>query len=364
MTVTIHGEADDRFEPVRAALGANFDEDAELGASAAVIHRGRVVCDVWGGSASVDGERPWTADTIVNLWSTTKTVAALAVLSLHDHGALSVDDPIARHWPEFAAAGKGEVTIRHALTHLAGLHEFRPPLEHATMFDWDECCARLAAQPLIWPAGEAFAYHAFTHGFLLGEIVRRVTGQTMGDWIRSELTEPNGIDFHLGVPEHVWPRIAETDHAAMPPSNDGPDRVADVNTARWRAAEFPSSNGHGNARSVAELLSLLTRQPTIDRAPLGATTMALVRTVDWDGPDPVTGNDIRMGVGFGHSSPGTPVGVNDDTIWWAGLGGSMAVVDLENDLVVVYAMNRMFPPGERVMRSARVVFAAHAAARA
>ncbi|MEC7673696.1 MAG: serine hydrolase domain-containing protein, partial [Actinomycetota bacterium] len=180
MAPTISGDADERFEPVRSALATNFDEDAELGASAAVVHRGRLVCDVWGGSASVDGSRPWESDTIVNLWSTTKTVAALVVLLLHDRGVLSVDDPIAVHWPEFAAAGKDDVSVRHALTHLAGLHEFRPPLEHETMFDWDECCSLLAAQPPIRPPGEAFAYHAFTQGFLLGEVVRRVTGQTMG----------------------------------------------------------------------------------------------------------------------------------------------------------------------------------------
>jgi len=364
MAPTISGDADERFEPVRSALATNFDEDAELGASAAVVQRGRLVCDVWGGSASVDGSRPWESDTIVNLWSTTKTVAALVVLLLHDRGVLSVDDPIAAHWPEFAAAGKDDVTVRHALTHLAGLHEFRPPLEHATMFDWDECCSLLAAQAPIRPPGEAFAYHAFTQGFLLGEVVRRVTGQTMGDWIRAELTEPHHIDFHLGVPESVRPRIAETDHAAMPPSNDGPDRVADVNTARWQASEFPSSNGHGNARSVAQLLSLLTRHPVIDLDPLGERALDLVRTVDWDGPDPVTGTNVRMGVGFGHSSRSMPVGVNDETVWWAGLGGSMAVVDLEQDLVVVYAMNRMFPSTDHDMRSIRVVYAAHGAVRA
>ena len=169
------------------------------------------------------------------------------------------------------------------------------------------------------------------------------------------------MDFHLGVSETEWPRIAEIDHAAMPPFNDGSDRVADVNTDRWRAAEFPSSNGHGTARAVAQLLSLLTRTPAIERAPVGTDVVDLVREVRWDGPDPVTGTDIRMGVGFGHSSPTMPIGRNDATVWWAGLGGSMAVVDLENDLVAVYVMNRMFPGTEHVMRSIRVVHAAHAA---
>ncbi len=361
MAPTIHGTTDDRFADVARALAANFDKDHDLGAAAAVVHRGRLVADVWAGSRTVDGATPWGADTIVNLWSTTKTIAALVLLSLHDRGELSVDDPIAACWPEFAAAGKERVLIRHALSHLAGLHDFDPPITHDEMFDWDTCCARLAAQPAAAPPGERYAYHAFTQGFLLGEVVRRTTGRTMGDWIRHELTGPTDVDFHLGTPATAWPRIAEVDHAAMPPSNLGPDRVADVNTDRWRAAEFPSSNGHGSARAVAQLLSLLTRTPAIDLPPLGETTVDLVRSVEWDGPDPVTGRDIRMGVGFGHSSPSTPVGLNESTVWWAGLGGSMAVVDLENDLVAVYVMNRMFPEDQHVLRGIRVVYAAQGA---
>lgn len=364
MAPVIHGTSDERFEVVRAALATNFDEEEELGASAAVVHRGELVCDVWGGAASLDGSAPWAGDTIVNLWSTTKTVAALVVLLLHERGELSVDDPIASVWPEFTAEGKDGVLIRHALSHLAGLHEFRPAIDHETMFDWDACCARLASQPLIWPAGERFAYHAFTQGFLLGEIVRRTTGHTMGDWIRAELTDPYDIDFHLGVPDDVLPRLAEMDHEAMPPANDGPDRVADVNTRRWQQAEFPSSNGHGNARSVALLLSRFTREPALGQPALAPSTIDLVRDVQWDGPDPVTGSDIRMGIGLGHNSPAMPIGRNDETVFWAGLGGSMAVIDLAEDLVVVYAMNRMFPAAEHVMRSIRVVHAAHGAVRA
>ena len=181
----------------------------------------------------------------------------------------------------------------------------------------------------------------------------------MGDWLRRELTGPHDIDFHLGVPVEVRPRIAEMDIAAMPPANDGPDRVSDVNTARWQAAEFPSSNGHGNARSVARLLSLLTRSPVIDRAPLSPATIGRILEVQWDGPDPVTGTDVRMGIGFGHNSPAMPIGVNDETVFWAGLGGSMAVVDLADDLVCVYAMNRMIDGPEGGIRAVRVMHAAH-----
>ena len=356
--VAVHGDADPRFEGVRAALEKNVVEGGDLGACAAVVHDGAVVADLWVGARTADGARPWTGDTIVNLWSTTKTVAALVVLSLHDRGDLDIDAPIASVWPEFGAAGKDEVLIRHALSHMAGVPEFDPPITRDTMFDWEACCRALAAQAPRTPPGTAFAYHAFTQGFLLGEVVRRVTGSTMGDWLRHELTGPHDLDFHLGVPVEADDRVAEMVVDAMP-ALTGPDRLGDVNTERWRRAEFPSSNGHGNARSVACLLSLLTRRPAMAHPPLGVATIDRVRERQWDGPCPVLGRPVTMGIGYGFSSPTTPLGVNDDTLWWGGLGGSMAVVDLANDLVVVYAMNRMLDGPVGGVRGFRIVHAAH-----
>ena len=360
--VEVHGTADPRFEGVRLAMEKNVVEGGDLGACAAVVYEGRVVADLWVGARTADGTRPWERDTIVNLWSTTKTVAALVVLMLHDRGALDIESPIASVWPEFAAAGKDRVRIRHALSHTAGLHEFVPPLGRDVMFDWDACCGRLAAQRPAAAPGAMFAYHAFTQGFLLGEVVRRVTGVTMGDWLRQEITGPHDVDFHLGVPAAAIGRVAETVTDAMP-ALAGPDRLDDVNTDRWRRAEFPSSNGHGNARSVARLLSMLTRRPALAADPVTETTIGRVRQRQWDGPCPVLGRHVTMGVGYGLSSAHTPLGVNEDTLWWGGLGGSMAVVDLVTDLVVVYAMNRMFDGPVGGLRGFRVVHAAHDALR-
>jgi len=355
----LHGNYDPQYQPVADAMAANFTESGDLGASVAVYDRGQLVVDLWAGAASVDGQRPWERDTVVNVWSTTKTIAALTVLILHDQGLLSVDQPVASIWPEFAAAGKDGVLIRHVLSHTAGLHTFDPPISYDEMFDPVVCTQRMAAQAPTHAPGERFAYHAFTQGVLLGEVVRRVTGQTMGEWIRRELTGPTGVDFHLGVPESVMDRIGEMRTDEMPAANDGPDRVADVNTLRWRQSEFPASNGHGNARSVAALLTLVTRYPAIDRPTLTPATVERILEVQWDGPDPITENHVKMGIGFGHNSPSMPVGVNDQTVFWAGLGGSMAVVDLAHDLVCCYAMNRMIPGAEGGIRAVRVMHAAH-----
>ena len=181
--------------------------------------------------------------------------------------------------------------------------------------------------------------------------------------IRAEFTEPHDIDFHLGMfPSRSGRGLPRSTTPQCRHQNDGPDRVADVNTAWWQALSSPS-NGHGNARSVKQLLSLLTRHPAIDRDPLGEGALNLVRTVDWDGPDPVTGTDVRMGVGRTQLSIDAGWGERRDGVV-AGLGGSMAVVDPEQDLVVVYAMNRMLLDDHHVMRSIRVVHAAHTAVRA
>lgn len=357
--VELHGICEARYQKVSEAVHANFVEGGDLGASVAVIDRGQLVVDLWGGSASVDGQRPWERDTVVNVWSTTKTIAALVILMLDERGELSVDQPVAEVWPEFAARGKEEVLIRHVLSHTAGLHTFDPPITHGEMFDPAVCAQRMANQAPTHRPGDQFAYHAFTQGVLLAEVVHRVTGRTMGRWISDELTGPTGTDFHLGVPEEVLPRVAEMHVADMPPANDGPDRVADVNTDRWRRSEFPSSNGHGNARSVAQLLSLMTRTPAVALPALAPAVVQRVLEVQWDGPDPVTGGHVKMGVGFGHNAPATPIGINDETVFWAGLGGSMAVIDLANDLVCCYVMNRMIDGAEGGIRAVRVMHAAH-----
>jgi CubicO group peptidase (beta-lactamase class C family) len=370
----IHGTCADAFTPVREAFASNFAH-GDLGASCAVVHRGELVVDLWGGHRDVAATLPWERDTIVNVWSTTKMMAALCVLMLHDRGRLSVDEPVANHWPEFAAAGKEGVLVRHLLSHTAGVPGFDPPITEEQMYDWDFCCARLAAQAPWWEPGTRSGYHSSTQGWLLGELVRRVTGHTLGAFFRDEIAGPLGADFHIGLDERHFPRVAEmrTDELEPTGADAGdiasrvdrsePDHAEMVHTDRWRRAEFPASNGHGNARSVARVVSLLARGGEVDGVRLlSPATIERTFEVQAEGVDAVIGTESRFGIGFGLNSAGTPIGVNDRTLWWGGWGGSMAVVDIENELTTVYVMNRMRSDVKGGMRAGGVVFAAHGAA--
>ena len=372
----VQGTCVEEFAAVGDAFAGNFAH-GDLGASCAVVHRGELVVDVWAGHADVARTRPWERETIVNVWSTTKMMAALCVLVLHDRGALSVDDPVARHWPQFAAAGKEGVLVRHLLSHTAGLPGFDPPITEEEMYDWDHCCRRLAEQAPWWEPGTASGYHSSTQGWLLGEIVRRVDGRTLGAFLRDEIAGPLGADFHIGLDDAHFGRVAEmrideaeatgADGVGIPGRvfRSEPDHAPMVNTDRWRRAEFPASNGHGNARSVARIVSVLAQGgDTGGVRVVGPDTIERIFEVQASGVDLVLDNDVRFGIGFGLHSPGMPLGINDRTLFWAGWGGSMAVVDVENELTVVYVMNRMMSDLVGGMRAGRVVFAAHGAATA
>lgn len=370
----VDGTCDEAFVPVRVAFEKNF-ANGDLGASCAVVHRGRLVVDLWGGHRDVAETIPWARDTLVNVWSITKMTAALCVLLLHDRGELSVDDPMARHWPEFSAEGKEGVLVRHVMGHTAGVPGFDPPIDLDQMYDWDHCCARLAAQAPWWEPGSAAGYHSSTQGWLLGELVRRVTGRSIGTFLREEIAEPLGADFHLGLDPVHFPRVAEmrTDEVDPTGTEGGvfaeragrgePDHAALVGTERWRLAELPASNGHGNARSVARVLSVLAHGGEIDGIRLlGPGTIERIFEVQADGPDLIMGTDTRLGIGYGLNCPATPVGVNDRTLFWGGWGGSLVVVDVENELTAVYVMNRMLADADAGIRAGGVVFAAHGAA--
>ena len=358
---------------MREAFSTNFDE-GDLGASCAVVHQGELAVDLWGGHSDVAETKPWERDTIVNVWSTTKMMAALCVLVLHDRGALSVDDPVAAHWPEFSAAGKQGVLIRHLLSHTAGLPGFDPPITKEEMYDWDHCCANLAAQVPWWEPGTASGYHASTQGWLLGEVVRRVTGRTLGTFFREEIAGPLGADFHIGLDDAEFSRVAEMrtdeaegigDHSDPIPARQARGEAEHsqyVNTDRWRRAEFPASNGHGNARSVVQVVSILGQGGESGGIRfLGPDTIERIFEVQASGPDLVLGHHMKFGIGYGLTSTAMPLGINDRTLFWAGWGGSMAVVDVENSLTVCYAMNRMMSDVVGGMRAGRVIFAAHAA---
>lgn len=359
------------FEAVREGFVQNFSGE-DLGSSCAVTVDGELVVDLWGGHRDLARRVPWERDTIVNLWSTTKMASALCVLMLHDRGKISIDAPMAEYWPEFSAKGKQGVLIRHVLGHTAGVPVFDDPPDDLEMFDWETCCRRLADQTPRWTPGDGSGYHAETQGWLLGELVRRVDGRTLGTFFREEVAQPLGIDLHIGLPDSEHARTADvaTYHAvSIEPTDpelqarEGPSSSRSagmVNTAAWRRAEFPASNGHGNARSIALAMAPLANGGSLgEHRLLSPETIERAFEVQADGIDRMTGRHFKLGMGYGLHCRTTPLGANDRTLWWAGWGGSMCVVDVENRLTVSYVMNRML--GEGDVRAARVIFAAHKA---
>ena len=268
----IQGTCDERFGAMREAFAANFAEGSEptdVGASLAMTLDGELVVDLWGGTITTDSaaDVPWERDTIINVWSTTKTLSALCCLLLADQGELDLYAPVAKVWPEFAAGGKGEIAMRHVMSHTAGLSGWQEPITVEDLYDWEKVTSLLAAQEPWWEPGTASGYHALTQGFLEGEVVRRITGQTIGEFAAKEVTGPLGVDFHIGTAAEHDGRVAHVIPPSAPLSVEGAEEgsvalrtllnpqppldAAVSSTIPWRRAEIPAAGGHGNARAVA-----------------------------------------------------------------------------------------------------------------
>ena len=377
MAIEVHGFCKPGFEGVRDAFVSNFEQGLELGASVAVTRDGEFVVDLWAGDADTAGN-PWQRDTLVNVYSTTKTMAATSLLVLADRGELDFDAPVARYWPEFAQNGKGSVLVRHVMSHSAGLPGFDPPMEKLeTLYDWNAVCDGLAAQSLWFEPGEFSAYHAITQGYLQGEILRRITGRSIGTFFREEVAEPLGADFHIGLDPAHDERVGEL----VPPTRKlgdalggDPDSIAaraltscpvtgeEPRTRAWRGAEIPAAGGTGNARSVARVHSALACGGSVDGvkllSPAGVDRVLEEQT---HGVDRVMGMKMRHGMGFGLRDPQFPIGPNPRTFYWGGWGGSIAVIDLDTRASIAYVMNKMATDllGDR--RGITVLFAAHQA---
>ncbi len=358
--IEVAGTVEERFAPVAAVFERNLESGADVGASVCVVHRDETVVDLWGGWVDEEHSRPWEADTIVNVWSTTKTMTFLVALMLADRGELDLHAPVARYWPEFAANGKDGIEVRHVLAHTAGLPGWSEPLQAGQLGDWDVCTSRLAAQEPWWEDRTRSGYHALTQGYLIGEVVRRITGTTIGTFLRDEVATPLGADFHIGLPESEEHRVSlvippRRDHTDDPLGTGGtPDALALARRALlssgpveaaplerwWRAAEIPAANGHGNARSVARIQSVIT-----GRGESGGVRLLSQAGVERlfeqqaKGIDLVLGIEMCFGMGYGLAGGVMPVGPR--AAWWAGHGGSLVICDLESELTVAYAMNRM-----------------------
>ena len=370
----LEGFCEERFEPVRQAFIANFAAGNEVGASVAVTKDGVPVVDLWAGEA-VQGGAPWTRDTIVNVYSTTKTMASLCVLMLADRGAVDLHAPVSRYWPEFAQNGKEGVLVRHVMSHSAGLSGFDPPLASVEeLYDWDGIARRLAAQKPWWTPGEGSGYHAITQGYLQGEIVRRVTGKSLGTFFREEVAEPLGADFHIGLPPEHDPRVAElvpppVGLAGMPgdPESIGVRTMkscsldgSEPRTAGWRRAEIPAAGGVGNARSVARVHSALACGGEVDGVRLlSEATVRGILEEQQHGTDRVMNTPARFGMGFGLPHPAMPLSPNPNVFFWGGWGGSLAIIDLDARVSIAYVMNRMAPDMMGDLRGGMIVLATY-----
>jgi len=386
----IDGHCDPAFEGVRQAFVRNFEHDVEIGASLAIEVDGRRVVDLWGGWADTASRRPWDRDTLGVVFSNTKPATALCAHLLVDAGQLDLDRPVARYWPEFAEAGKRETTVRMLLDHSAGLPALRQPLPDGAAFDWEAMSTRLAREAPFWEPGTRVGYHGLTFGWLVGEVVRRVSGQTLGSFFQEQVAGPLGLDFWIGLPEAQEARVAAIVPArpAPQPRNafeaavaDEPDSVSALyfrNTGGWRPSGFNSRRGHAaeigaaggitHARALARLYGVLAQGGASDgRTWLKAETLSRATAVS-----SATHQDVclrvptRFAAGFMREMDNRARGMDSacfgrDAFGHAGAGGSLAFASPGHRMGFAYTMNHMGPGVLLNTRADRLVRATHEA---
>ncbi len=352
---SVHGFTHDRFADVRKVFEGNLASGADVGASFCATKDGEVIVDLWGGHADEAKTRPWVEDTIVNVYSTTKTMCALTALLVADRGGFDFNDPVAKYWPEFAANGKQDVTIAHLMSHSAGLSGWKEPITGEDLYDWEKATSLLAAQAPFWKPGTQPGYHALTQGYLVGEVIRRVTGKSVGTVFREEIAEPLGADFHIGLPASEDHRVADlipppvgtaigagqqTEIQKNMTSNPGIDVLA-TRTRAWRGAEIPAAGGTGNARSVALVHTILANGGEAQgKRFLSEAGVRKALELQVEGQDLVLGVPARFGLGFGLGGGAVPL-PSPNAMYWGGYGGSVIIIDMDTRMTYAYAMNKM-----------------------
>ncbi|KAJ5675717.1 beta-lactamase [Penicillium macrosclerotiorum] len=358
--VPVHGKCDPQFEPLRQIFEKHLSSGHENGGSIHVSIAGKSVVDLWGGYKDEKRTKPWTEDTIGPIWSTTKTVTALAVLLLVDRGLLDVDAPVTKYWPEFAGDGRNDVLVRHLLSHTSGFPGWPTHLETEELYDIPAAADKLVNQSPWWKPGSQFGYETFTFGYILDGLVRRVSGKPLIQLIREELAVPREADFYLGVPESEWGRIAEL--TPPPPLKkellnpegmfmrvimSGSPDVQEPATPGFRLAGMGAAGGFSNARALNRILSIVSLNGTVDGQQfLSPSTIDQIFRVQANGLDVVTNRPVRFGIGFGLPMPeaeGTEIEwmLDGRVCYWTGWGGSIGMMDLDNQMTITYTMNRM-----------------------
>jgi len=351
------GTCNTRFDPLRELFAAKLESGEDLGASLALNIDGEMVVDLWGGWADEARTVPWTENTITNVFSTTKSMTSLAALVLVDRGELALDANVAAYWPEFAARGKAGIKVRQLLSHTSGVSGWDQPITLEDLYDWDKSTALLAAQAPWWEPGTASGYHALNYGHLIGEVIRRITGQRLGEFFAAHIAGPLGADFHIGVPPSEFHRVAnlvpppaapaapadlmqpDTSSVAFKTMTNPTMTVETTWTEGWRRADMGAGNGHGNARSLARIQSAVACGGEVDGVRLlSPKTIDRIFEVQFNGIDLVIGIPIKWGVGYGLAPEGRVCS-------WGGYGGSLVIIDVDRRMTFAYVMNKMAPGG-------------------
>ena len=360
----IQGFHDLKFEAVREAFAELFNDPQERGAALCIQVGGDTVIDLWGGTADKDGEQAWHTDTIANLFSCTKTFTAVTALQLVEEGKLALDAPVVRYWPEFAAAGKESITLRHLLSHRAGLPALREPMPPQALYEWQTMVDALAAEAPWWTPGEGHGYAAITYGWLLGELIRRADGRSPGQSIMARTALPLGLDFHVGLADDEFYRVAHIapstgtvgDASAQrlltammnaPTSmstrafTNPPSIMTSTNKQQWRRMEQPAANGHGNARSLAGFYNGL-----LDGQLLESEMLAELTREHSVGEDKTLRTQTRFGLGCMLDQPqvaNATFGLGAKAFGHPGAGGSIGFADPERDVAFGFVTNTLGP---------------------
>ncbi len=353
------GFTDSRFEAVRDAFLEGFDSGRDVGAAVAIVLDGVPVVDLWHGHTDRRRRMPWRRDTLVCMFSVTKLMTAVCLLQAIERGLVDLDAPVAAYWPEFAGAGKGSISLRQLMCHKAGLVGFHHPVDREILYDWGRFVSALEADHPWWEPGTRHGYHARTFGFLLGEVLRRCSGRSVGQWFRDEVASPLALDFAIGLPVSDLQRCAEMIPGRIRPGGQMPPVLSDMmrdfgdlstptgaafqnpsmgpgymNSRAFRMAEIPAANGHGTARAAAMMLDRLSTLLSREVLSLATSSHSL-------GPDVVLKSVTHFGLGLMLHHPDSPIGTRPGSFGHAGAGGSMAFHDPNARLSFCFAMNQM-----------------------
>jgi CubicO group peptidase (beta-lactamase class C family) len=379
----VYGEVAPGFERVKDAFAANFEINDEVGAACSVYHRGKKVVDLWGGVADEQSGRPWAEDSIVLVASSTKGATAICANLLAQRGELDVDAPVAQYWPEFAAAGKQDIPVRWLLTHQVGLPVLDKPLTIEEFLAWEPPIEALASQIPKWEPGTAHGYHALTYGWLVGEVVRRISGKSLGTFFAEEVAGPLGLDFWIGLPESEESRVSpminidladpdiqvkgerarEMLEAATTPKSyltqEQTTTPLEMDTRAFHAAEIPAGNGITDARSMARMYASLIGDGVDGVRLFTDETVKRVSTEQVNDSDEVMGIKSRFGLGFYLYVEGSNM-VQDGVFGHGGAGGSIGFADPKADIGFGYVMNSMQMVGDDDPRTVSLAQAVHA----